>query len=528
MSGAVDRDVIVLGGGLAGLCIAVQLLRQRPELRVTVIEKASFPLREAAHKVGESTVEIGARYFADVLGLAELLDRTQLRKLGLRFFYSDGRNDDIAVRPEFGLRDFLPVRTWQIDRGRFENSLAEVVRALGGELLDGAKVVGVELGADAHQVRFEHDGAQVLSARWVVDGSGRSALLKKQLGLARRVRHLANASWWRVPSEVDIDDWSDDAEYRGWVRASRRLSTVHLLGDAYWLWLIPLASGSTSIGIVGADERHPSSSLRTPAAADAWMRAHEPQAFERLEGAGEREDFLTYKHYSYGVERVISPDRWALIGDAGQFLDPFYSPGSDFIGMSNTLVVDAVLADLEGRADARERCELWNERLLLLFRSVLQVYQGRYPLMGRPEAMNTKIAWDFASYWSINAPVALSGRFADLEVARALRPGFERMLRLNLEVQGLISRWGAVADERIAPRQRFDYGGCEALRALNEALLVPAGDQVVQRFEANLAQLERMAAEVVAHVGQRRPGLPPVLLDLPAPGDALGAVWRAC
>ena len=59
-------------------------------------------------EVGESTVEIGALYFADVLGMRELLDETHLPKFGLQFFYGDGRNDDIAARSEFGLRDYLP------------------------------------------------------------------------------------------------------------------------------------------------------------------------------------------------------------------------------------------------------------------------------------------------------------------------------------------------------------------------------------------------------------------------------------
>ena len=66
----IDRaDVAILGGGLAGLTLALQLRQQQPDLSVAVIERRAHPVREAAHKVGESTVEIGAYYFADVLGL---------------------------------------------------------------------------------------------------------------------------------------------------------------------------------------------------------------------------------------------------------------------------------------------------------------------------------------------------------------------------------------------------------------------------------------------------------------------------
>ena len=90
---APETDVLILGGGLAGLTLALQLRQREPDLRITVIERRAHPVREAAHKVGESTVEIGAHYFANVLGLRDHLEQEQIRKFGFRFFFSDGRAD---------------------------------------------------------------------------------------------------------------------------------------------------------------------------------------------------------------------------------------------------------------------------------------------------------------------------------------------------------------------------------------------------------------------------------------------------
>src|SRR2546428_6566028 len=95
-------DVAILGGGQAGLTLALQLKKTRPATSILVIEKQKHPVPEAAHKVGESTVEIAAHYLRDVLGLGEHLQRQQLNKFGLRMFFSTHGNRDITRRVELG------------------------------------------------------------------------------------------------------------------------------------------------------------------------------------------------------------------------------------------------------------------------------------------------------------------------------------------------------------------------------------------------------------------------------------------
>ena len=57
-----DYDVTILGGGLSGLTLAKQLKTQRPDIRIAILERNVFPVPEGAHKVGESTIEVGAHY----------------------------------------------------------------------------------------------------------------------------------------------------------------------------------------------------------------------------------------------------------------------------------------------------------------------------------------------------------------------------------------------------------------------------------------------------------------------------------
>ena len=182
------------------------------------------------------------------------------------------------------------------------------------------------------RVRYRAD------SRWVVDASGRAGLLRRQLGLKREVTHGANAVWFRVNTRVKVDDWSDDPAWRARVPTGERwLSTNHLMGKGYWTWLIPLGSGSTSIGIVADEAIHPFAPINRFERAMDWLREFEPQCARAIEAlpANALEDFLALQHFAHGCARVFSADGWALVGEAGVFTDPFYSPGSDFIAIGN-------------------------------------------------------------------------------------------------------------------------------------------------------------------------------------------------
>ena len=224
-SPAEEFDVVILGGGLAGQTLARQIKRERPAVSILVAEMQRHPVRESAHKVGELTVEIGAHYLSKVLGLESHLLAAQLPKSGLRYFFSHGDNEDVARRVEMGASFFPPVPGFQLDRGRLENFLREKNVDLGVEFWDRAKARRVTRDDEKHYVALERGGRSIsVAARWVVDASGRSGLLKRQLGLAREVGHKCDAVWFRLDDIVDIDEWSAAPEWKA--RISKRASAI--------------------------------------------------------------------------------------------------------------------------------------------------------------------------------------------------------------------------------------------------------------------------------------------------------------
>ncbi|MBB3342322.1 tryptophan 7-halogenase [Luteimonas sp. RC10] len=530
-------DVLILGGGLAGLTLALQLRDREPTLSVAVVERKSHPVREAAHKVGESTVEIGAHYFADVLGLREHLETEQIRKFGFRFFFSEGA-DRVDRCTEMGVSRLMPTPSWQIDRGRFENHLGERVRASGVRFDDGAIVRGIDLADDDgdHVVRIEQDGAvREVRCRWVVDASGRAGLLKRKLGLAQANDHDANAVWWRVDGIVDPNTWSQDTR---WLQRcdppDRWRSTNHMCGPGYWFWLIPLSSGAHSLGIVCDAKMHPLETMNTHAKAMDWLRTHQPQVAASLDRTEHTlQDFLFLRHFSHGVKQVFSGQRWALTGEAGLFLDPFYSPGSDFIAISNTYICDLIGKSHAGM-DVSRHAELYQQLYFSFYENTLTLYQDQYPLFGDAQVMPLKVIWDYTYYWAVLAPLFFADRLTDLATLGRLRPSFNEARALNLALQPLLREWGERNSGRPSPQTRLlDQFGIDWFREMNRALGDTLDtDAFVTRVGDNVLRMRHLAREILTRARAEHPhigdhGLDALLTETGDTPASLPPLWYA-
>lgn len=490
-------DVVICGGGLAGLTLARQLKLELPSLSIMVIDRLNRPLPEASFKVGESTLELFGHYLGQGLKLENYLRDNHFYKLGLRFFFGDSQGP-LEARPEIGIELFPPIPSYQLDRGRLENDLRQMAEEMGIVLLEGVVIENIILGeADAkHQIKCRHierNESFSIAGRWVIDALGRRRLLQTKLGLKQKNNHTASAAWWRYGARVDISDLaSQDAQ--AWQNnsvESRYFSTNHLMGKGYWVWLIPLASGATSVGIVADEAIHPQSSFgRSYADALDWLRTYEPALWRRVKETAPL-DFLSFKDYSYHSQQIFSHQRWSCIGDAGIFLDPLYSPGGDFIAITNTLTTEMIRRDMANELTLKTVADFNKLVLEELAPSFADFYEGMYPTFGHALIFACKFTWDVALSWAWMYQLFMQDliRFPSEQIFTL----GQRYRELNTRVQTLFRDWAQAAAPQ-APHVRPDLTRMRLMQLLHLDLATRrTAAQFLEIAQKNLDLFEELA-----------------------------------
>ena len=391
-------DVIILGGAFSGASAAILLRRESPQLRVLIVEKAvAFD-----EKVGEATTEMSAMFLTRRLAMWHHLEAEHLPKEGLRYWFSNEQVTGHGNATEAGgvLRSSVP--SFQLRRDTLDEYLLATAVNEGAELLRPARAKDVRLGDFDNMLTVEVDGeTRELTCSWLLDATGRVNFLGRKLGLIERNdEHPTAAMWCRWKGVRHIDDI---AARHGALATrnvgSRRLGTNHYIGFGYWIWVIPLGNGETSIGVV-FDKRlvelHHSKNRSEDFV--AFLQAI-PALAELLEGATPRlDDFRFYAHLPYSAKQYMG-NGWALLGDAASFLDPYYSPGLDHAAFSVEATTEIIRKRAEGE-DITARMAEHNETFVRSYRRFFRsIYKDKYYYMGEADLLAASFILDTAHYY---------------------------------------------------------------------------------------------------------------------------------
>lgn len=408
-----DYDVLVIGGALAGAATATLLLRKNPGIRILIIEKSE----KLTRRVGEATVEVSAYFLGHVLGLTRYLNECHISKQGLRFWFANDKVKSLNQASEVGPRYLARLPSYQLDRATLDEEVLRRAVESGASVLRPAIVSNVRLMPGGMQTMDVKHGSRRIkvSARWMVDASGVNALLARDQGWWRNnVEHPTAAAWSRWTGVKDWDSRELAEKYPQWAAAvygTRGTATNHIIGDGWWAWFIPLKGGDVSVGVV-YDQRlvdFPQAGGKLGDRIKQFLNQH-PVAREMLADAEfVAEDVHRRKNLAY-FSTTFSGDGFVLVGDAAAFMDPFYSPGMDWISYTTSAAADLITAQRGGLPMA-EKIEKHNRDFSISHeRWFNSLYKDKYHYLGEYDLLELAFRLDLSLYyWGVVEPVFHNG-----------------------------------------------------------------------------------------------------------------------
>ena len=510
-----DVDVVIVGAGLAGLSLARQLLLADGAVTILELDKRQ-QVPQAGQKVGEATVQVSGYYWSKVLDMEEYLLREHYMKYNLRFIWKTHGLDPTQIEnySQSYIRKISNIGSYQLNRNELERELlrrneAEPARyGFHNHALD----LQIDLSEDGgpHTVSYTRAGERrTVKARWVVDCAGRAHVLQKKLGLKKsnNIRHGASFLW--VDGLLNYENLTDMTPKQIRLNPQRRhighlpfwLATNHFVEEGLWFWIIPLR-GVTSLGLVYDHRVVNPDDVNDPKKLVPWICEHFPLFARDLPNrkilhAG------SYRDYSFDAVQTISRHRWAMVGEAGRWSDPLYSPGGDVISIYNTLVVDSILTT--DQADLDLKVPLYEELERAVYAAYLPSFEIAYDCLGDQEAHSLRYVWELTIYFAFYVFPFINDLFTDRRFIVAFLRAFTKLGRVNLGLLTMLRAYFHWKKTHREPATRpifFEFFDIQSLMVA-ESTFYKVGvsiDEARMVLNEQLANTMTLARYISAHI----------------------------
>ncbi|RTZ17702.1 NAD(P)/FAD-dependent oxidoreductase [Vibrio aquaticus] len=326
-----NTQVLVVGAGPSGSTVSALLHAQN--IQVIAIEKAQFP----RFSIGESLLP-ACMEVVEQAGMLEAVKNAD-------FQYKDGaafrRN---GVYTQFDFTDKFtsgPGTTYQVQRGNFDKVLADSAADQGVEIRYQHELLELEFVGERSllTVNDQHGNPYQIEADYVLDASGFGRVLPRMLDLEEpSCLPPRKAIFTHIVDNIDESKIEYDR--------NKILISVHPDNHDVWYWLIPFSNGVCSFGVVGEPsffENYPQDKI----AALKQLASEEPGLATLLADSEYPNQAGELGGYSANVKQLATK-HYALLGNAGEFLDPVFSSGVTIAMKSAQYAADCVVRQLNG------------------------------------------------------------------------------------------------------------------------------------------------------------------------------------
>ncbi|HXN33594.1 MAG TPA: NAD(P)/FAD-dependent oxidoreductase [Polyangiaceae bacterium] len=362
-----EFDVAVIGGGPAGSVCAARLASRGR--RVVVLERDRHP----RFHLGESLLP-NSLGVLEAIGVLDEVRRRFIVKRGARFV--DGADPSRSVRYAFA--EAFHARwdhAFQVPRDDFDALLFRHAGHCGADLRErweATRVLWTGTRAAGLEARDPNGSLHTVRARFIVDASGRDAVIARAARDVERIEHLDRTALFTQVRGA----WRDAGEREGDIQIVVFGDGPHERG---WFWLIPFADGRTSVGAVVSsawvrarrEAGGPEELFGAAVAASTTMRG-------MLEGAQAAFAPRATADFSFRV-RALCGDGWVALGDASGFIDPLFSTGAHLAMHGALHAADAIDDALRSGDVSRVRFESWEREQrsgAQLFVGAVQAFYG--------------------------------------------------------------------------------------------------------------------------------------------------------
>ncbi|MFA0671260.1 NAD(P)/FAD-dependent oxidoreductase [Vibrio splendidus] len=328
-----STQVVIIGAGPSG-SIAASLLHKKG-IDVRVIEKSLFP----RFSIGESLLP-ACMEVIEQAGMSEAVADANFQFKDGAAFRKNGVYTAFNFEDKFSAG---PGTTFQVQRGAFDKVLADTAEAQGVTIDYQHELMGINFTEDSTILDVQVlDGERYqLEAQYVLDGSGFGRVLPKMLDLEEPSSlPPRKAIFTHINDHISAAD--TDLEYD----RNKILISVHPTNPDVWYWLIPFSNGVSSFGVVGEPkffESYPQDKI----AAIKQLATEELGLAEILVNAEYPNPAGEIGGYSANVKHLAT-DKYALLGNAGEFLAPVFSSGVTIAMKSAQFAVECVEKQLNG------------------------------------------------------------------------------------------------------------------------------------------------------------------------------------
>jgi len=328
-----EADVVIIGAGPSGAVAAAILVNQGH--KVTILEREKFP----RFSIGESLLP-QSMVFIEEAGMTDAVMAGNFQFKNGAAFQRNNSQTDFNFTEKFSSG---PGTTLQVRRAEFDKILADEAEKSGAKILYEHTIQSIEFNDGKPTLTFTtaKQESGKIRGKFVLDASGFGRVLPRLLDLNTPSDFPPRQSVF-----THIEDNISDENYD----RKKILVTVHPQYADVWLWLIPFPDGRCSLGVVAEPNYI---DVFTDEFGDDNLKILQaiisdvPSLKKLLNHAKFDTPVRTIKGYSANVKTLYGKG-FALLGNAGEFLDPVFSSGVTIALKSASLSAGLLHRQLNG------------------------------------------------------------------------------------------------------------------------------------------------------------------------------------